>query len=826
MTQQFPIQEVIPELKRQFGAVNTLILQAPPGAGKSTILPLQLLNEAWLDNKKILMLEPRRLAAKAVASRMASLLDEQVGATVGYRIRFDNKVSANTRIEVLTEGILTRMLQNNNALDDVGLIIFDEFHERSLHADLALALCRETQQVLRDDLRILIMSATLDGDKLSVLLNNAPILTSTGRQFPIAYHYLHPDVNSPLHLQMARAINKAITEQSGDILAFLPGAAEIQRTQDTLELENIAVSIHPLYGDLPYNKQQEALLPHPSGKRKVVLATSIAETSLTIEGICIVVDSGYCRIPRFDPRSGLTRLVTVRVTQDMAAQRAGRAGRITAGVCYRLWHEAYQKNLQPHRTPEILEADMSPTVLELAQWGMQNVTTLAWLNPPPASAVSQAQQLLQGLGALDANKINKHGKELLRLSTHPRIAHLLLLAQEQGLTALATDVAAVLEERDPLPKDSGANITLRIEALRKWRSKQYVTADRAALERIERMANQWRKIFSVQADNSTPIDHEVGKLIAAGYPERIAKQREQTHRYRLSNGKLARINEYDSLNNELYLAIAHLDAGTNEGKIFLAAPLSEDDIIHLATEQKNISWDTQNGILVARTEKRIGDIILDSKPLTTISEEERIAVLCDAIRKEGLTLLNHTEQMLVWRARVTCVKQWQPNEEWPDLSDSNLLSTLEDWLRPYLSNVKKREDFYKLDLLAIFSGMLSYQQMQRLEQLAPAKINVPSGSVLALEYKEDGSSPVLAVRLQEMFGLLDTPAVDEGRVKVTLHLLSPGYKPVQVTQDLKSFWKNTYPEVRKEFRIRYPRHSWPEDPWTAEAVRGVKKRST
>lgn len=828
MTQHFPIQEVIPELKQRFSTTNTLILQAPPGAGKSTILPLQLLNEEWLGNKKILMLEPRRLAAKAVASRMASLLNEQVGTTVGYRIRFDNKVSTNTRIEVLTEGILTRMLQNNNALDDVGLIIFDEFHERSLHADLALALCRETQQVLRDDLRILIMSATLDGDKLSLLLSNAPVLTSMGRQYPITYRYLPTDTETPLHLQMAKAINKAMKEQEGDILAFLPGAAEIQRTQELLENNYAAassISIHPLYGDLPYNKQQEAILPHPQGIRKVVLATSIAETSLTIEGIRIVVDSGFSRIPRFDPKSGFTRLVTVRVTQDMAAQRAGRAGRMSAGVCYRLWSEGYQQHLQPHRTPEILEADMSPTIMELAQWGIQDVDTLAWLNPPPVSAVNQSQQLLQGIGALDNVKITQHGKELLRLPTHPRIAHLLLYARQQGLISLATDVAAVLEERDPLPRESGANLTLRIEALRKWRNRQYVNADRGVLERIEKLANQWRKIFSVQTDNTLPIDHEVGKLIAAGYPERIAKQREQIHRYRLSNGKVAKINEQDPLTHEQYLAVAHLDGGTNEGKIFLAAPLSTSDIVHLATEHKNISWDAQNGILVTRIEKRIGDIILESKPLTSITDEERITVLCDVIRKEGLTLLQHTEHVLAWKARLACIRLWMPDEEWPYISDSYLLSTVEDWLSPYLNNVKKREDFYKLDLQTIFSGLLSYQQMQRMEQIAPAKINVPSGSVLALEYKNDGSSPVLAVRLQEMFGLLDTPTVNNGKVKVTLHLLSPGYKPVQVTQDLKSFWKNTYPEVRKELKIRYPRHYWPEDPWTAEAVRGVKKKN-
>lgn len=824
MAEQFPIQEIIPDVKQKLSVCNTLILQAPPGAGKSTLLPLQLLNEPWLNNKKIVLLEPRRLAAKAVAGRMSSLLQEQVGTTVGYRIRFDNKTSKNTRIEVLTEGILTRMLQHDNTLEDVGLVIFDEFHERSLHADLALALCREIQQVLREDLRILIMSATLDGEKLSSLLGNAPIVTSQGRQYPVSFHYLNTDPNVPLQQQMTKAISKAISTETGDVLAFLPGAAEIQRTQELLEQEYFgSISIHPLFGDLPQQKQQEALLPHPHGKRKVVLATSIAETSLTIEGIRIVVDSGYCKLPRFDPKTGLTRLDTARVTKDMAAQRAGRAGRTAPGVCYRLWHEAQQQHLLAHRTPEILEADLASTIIELAQWGINDIQSLAWLNVPPTGAVNQAKELLHELGALKDSKITVHGKELLRFPTHPRIAHLLREGQLAGLTALATDIAAVLEERDPLPKESGANITLRIEVLRKWRNKEYVSADKNILERIERLASQWRKYFSVAVDNTAPVDQEVGRLIAAGYPERIAKQREQGHRYRLSNGKIAKINEHDPLSHEPYLAIAHMDAGTSEGKIFLAAPLNADDIYHLATEKKVVSWDAQNGILITRIEKRIGDIILESKPLNNIPEEERVKVLCEVVRKEGLEIFNHTAQAVNWRARLYSLKIWRPHDAWPDVTDAHLLSTLEEWLSPYLSTVKKREDFYKLDLYGILSALLTYQQTQQLDTLVPAKINVPSGSMIPLTYSEDGASPVLAVRLQEMFGLLDTPTVNQGRIKVLLHLLSPGYKPVQITQDLQSFWKNTYPEVRKELRIRYKRHHWPENPWTAEAVRGVKR---
>lgn len=824
MADQLPIIEIIPEIKKSLSLHNTMILQAPPGAGKSTILPLQLLDEKWLNGKKILMLEPRRLAARAVANRMSVLINEPVGTTVGYRIRFDNKVNRQTRIEVLTEGILTRMLQQDNTLDDVGLVIFDEFHERSLHADLALALCRELQQVLREDLRILIMSATLDGSTLSSLLGNAPVLTSAGRQYPIDLFYLPAENEIPLHAQMAKAIRKALASKEGDILAFLPGAAEIQRTAELLEQEFSDVSIHPLFGDLPLQKQQEAILPHPQGKRKVVLATSIAETSLTIEGIKIVIDSGYCKSPRFDPKTGLTRLDTIRVTQDMATQRAGRAGRLGPGICYRLWNESSHQHLLAHRSPEISEADLAPTLIELAQWGIEDVNKLTWLTSPPMAAVAQAKNLLEGLGALKENKITAHGKELLRLPTHPRIAHLLLEGQKNNLTALATDIAAILEERDPLPKEAGSNLTLRIEALRKWRNKEYVSAERNVLERIERMAAQWRRLVDVSVDNAAPIDQEVGKLLAAAYPERIAKQREQSHRYRLANGKIAKVNEHDPISHEPYLAVAHLDAGTTEGRIFLAAPLSPDDIYHLASEQKVISWDAQNGILIARTEKRIGDIILESKPLSVIPDEERKKVLCETVRKEGFNLFNQTETVIAWKARVQSISAWRKNEEWPDVSDQHLLDTAEDWLAPYLNTVKKREDFFKLDLYAILSGLFSWEQLQLLDKLAPAKIKVPSGSLIALNYQPDGASPVLAVRLQEVFGLVDTPTVNEGKIKVLLHLLSPGYKPVQITQDLKSFWKNTYPEVRKELKIRYKRHHWPEDPWTAEAVSGAKRR--
>jgi ATP-dependent helicase HrpB len=821
-----PILEILEDVKGALREQNTVILQAPPGAGKSTVLPIHLLDEPWLAGRKILMLQPRRLAARAVASRLATLLGEPLGATAGYRVRFEREVSSKTRIEVLTEGILTRLLQGDNTLEGVGLVIFDEFHERSLHADLALALCREVQQVLRDDLRILVMSATLDGEKLAPLLGGAPVLTSQGRQYPIRYQYLPQESDAPIPQRVARAVRKALAEQEGDILAFLPGAGEIGRTQQLLEESAANVRIHPLYGDLPPRQQQEAILPGPPGVRKVVLATSIAETSLTIEGIRVVVDSGFARSPRFDPRTGLTRLETLQVTGDAADQRAGRAGRLGPGVCYRLWREGAQAHLVPHRTPEILEADLAPTVLELSQWGVKDLRGLAWLTPPPAGAVAQARELLGQLGALDGDRITERGRAMLRLPTHPRLAHLLLEGRRMKLAALAADLAALLEERDPLPREAGADLTLRVEALRNWREGGRGAGDRASLERTERLASAWRRMLELRTDNTHPAPTQVGRLLAAAYPERVARKRENhLTQYRLANGRPVRLPDHDPLAHETWLAVAHLDAGNNEGKIYLAAPLNPDDLRDRMDRHEVVDWDAAKGILVARTETRLGDILVESTPLARIDDDRRRAVLCRAMRTEGLKVLPWTEGVAEWQARVLSLRTWRPDEPWPDVSDQHLLGTVEEWLGPYLDPaVRRREDFGKLNLGSILPGLLPWPLAGRLDELAPATLKVPSGSQIRLQYFPEGSDPVLAVRLQEMFGLLHTPTVNEGRTRVLLHLLSPGYRPVQVTQDLKSFWENTYQVVRKELRVRYPKHAWPEDPWTAEAVRGVKRK--
>lgn len=827
----FPINEIIPDLKVKLKNESVIILQAPPGAGKSTILPLEILNEKWLEGKKIIMLETRRLATRSVATRMASLLNESVGETIGYRIRFENKVSKNTKIEVVTEGILTRMLQNDNTLDSVGLIIFDEFHERSLNADLALALCYQVQQVLRNDLRILIMSATLDGVKLSSLLNNAPILTSEGRQYPVSIQYLNTDDKVYLHLRMANAIKKALRENKGDILAFLPGAGEILRTQEILEQENAEISVQPLYGDLSQQKQQEAILPNPNGRRKVVLATSIAETSLTIEGITVVIDSGYARSPRFDIQTGLTRLETIKVTKDAADQRSGRAGRLGPGTCYRLWSESSHIHLIPNRKPEILEADLAPLMLELSQWGIQNINELLWLTPPPQAAVSQAKELLNQLGALQNNKITARGKEMLQMPTHPRLAHMLIEAKvfqknkpKENFIALATDIAAILEERDPLQKESGADLSLRTELLRKHRTGERVNADRRVLDRIERLAQSWRKLLKIEMDNSAPNIFNIGKLLATAYPERIAKRIDKSLRYRLANGRIVKLNETDVLSQEEWLAVAHLDAGTNDGKIFLAAAFDSNDLYELAEERQTVSWDKERGMVIGAIEKRVGNLILETKAITKIDDAQRIQVICEMIRENGLKILNWNESQEDFQARVLSLRVWRPNENWPTISNEYLLDTLEEWLSPYLIKINKLSELQKLDFTQILHSILPWELSQKLDKLAPAKMEVPTGSMIKLKYFNDGSKIEMAVRLQEVFGMFETPTVNEGKNKILLHLLSPGYKPVQITQDLKSFWEKTYFEVRKQLLSRYPKHHWPENPLTAEAIRGPKRR--
>lgn len=818
-TSDLPIVEVFDDVKSNLQKQNTLVVNAPAGAGKSTLLPLILLNEAWLKGKKIIMLEPRRLAARTIAMRMADLLGEPVGKTVGYRVRFDNKVSAETKLEVVTEGILTRKLQYDNAVEDVGLVIFDEFHERSLFADTALALCREAQQVLRDDLRIMVMSATLNMQELTGMLD-APAVISKGRQYPVHIKYAGETDIMLLAEMTANVVRKALEETSGDILAFLPGEGEIKKCEELLRRGTKGIFVYPLYGMLPHGKQVAAIEPRKDGGRKVVLATSIAETSLTIQGISTVVDSGLGRTLKFDPRTGLSRLETVEITKDAADQRAGRAGRLGPGTCYRMWSNATQQRKQDHRVPEIEEADLAPLMLEMATWGVNNINSLTWLSPPPKAHVNQGNEVLHELEALEDGKITEHGREIHKLACHPRIAHMLIMAEEDENEALATDIAAVLEERDPLPRDAGIDINLRIEALRKQRKGNKLGNK---MKRIEKAASQYRKLLNVEVNNGHYDEFETGALLAYAYPERIACSRPGNNaQFQLSNGSLASAGHKDDLAYEEWLAVAHMHVRNHGGKIFLAAPLNPRDLAHRVKEREIIEWDSRNGELKASLDLRIGSIVLQSKPLRNPDPQIIEEALIKAIKKEGDKLLNFDKDVEQWQNRILSLRAWN-GEDWPDVSTPNLLKTCKEWLAPYLSSIKNDDGFARLNLLEILQNSLDYSLQQDLDKLAPQKIKVPSGSNIKLKYSPKGDAPILAVRLQECFGLEKTPSVNQGKNHVLMHLLSPGFKPVQVTSDLESFWSNAYFEVRKDMRARYPKHAWPKDPNNEQAVRGIKR---
>ena len=816
-----PICDVLNELQNSLAQNTTLILSAPPGAGKSTLVPLALLEETWLNNQKIIMLEPRRLAAKTVATRMAELLGEQVGETVGYRIRFESRVSSKTKIEVVTEGILTRMLQHDNSLEGVGIVIFDEFHERSIFADVALALCRDAQQVLREDLRILVMSATLNLEELKKLLQ-APVVESLGKQYPVDLIYTEqPDIFM-LAEAAAFTVNRALSEQKGDVLVFLPGEGEIRKCEEILQRTS-GIEIHPLYGNLPPHQQMAAIMPSKSGTRKVVIATSIAETSLTIEGIKVVVDSGYGRVQKFDARSGLSKLETIQISKDSADQRAGRAGRLSAGVCYRMWTKPMHAKLAEHRTPEIVEADLASFVLDMAVWGVQNINSLTWLTPPPLHHIVTAKELLEELNALENGKITEHGKKMHALPCHPRVAHMMLIALENDKVHLAADIAALLEERDPLGKESGMDINLRIEALRRERARKSVGRK---FSRIAKIAEQYRSMFKCDENNSPVDPYETGVLLVHAYPERIACARPGNNaQFQLSGGNLAQAHHHDDLAHEPWLAIANLDARDGMGKIFLASSLNPKDLMPLLKEKEIIQWNSKKGALVVVREMRLGSIVLKSTPLPKPDQEKIQQVICEAIKKDGAHLLDWNKEVTQFQNRILSLKKWNSEQEWPDVSTEYLLSIAEEWLMPYLVNIKSNDDLKKLNLHDILFHFLDYTKQQELNKMAPAKMEVPSGSHITLEYFASASAPVMAVRIQEVFGLAETPKVNNNKISLLMHLLSPAYKPVQITGDVKSFWENTYFEVRKELKPRYPKHAWPDDPWNHPAIRGTKKQN-
>ena len=817
-----PVAEIIPQVKGHFSSQNSLIIQAPPGAGKSTLLPLALLDEPWLAGKKIIMLEPRRLATKSIAQRMSDMIAEDLGKTVGYRIRFESAISRETRLEVITEGILTRMMHQDNALEEVGMIIFDEFHERNLFSEVALALAREIQQVLRPDLRILLMSATIDTEQLSQLLGSK-VIQSQGRQYPVEVNYLNEVDEYAIGEDTARQIIPLAKKHSGDFLVFLPGQGEIKKTEEILRRALPEDVIVPLFGQLSPSEQNRAILPHPSGKRKIVLSTDIAETSLTIEGVKVVVDSGFAKSNRFDARSGLSRLVLHRISKDSADQRSGRAGRLTAGHSYRLWTNATQAQLADYRTPELLEADLTSLVLEMKAWGKEDIRSMTWLTPPPAGTLALSEKVLEAIDAVEDGKLTEHGKEIHQLPVHPRIAHMLIYAKRMNQLALATDIAAVLEERDPLPADSGVDLNLRIDALRKFRDRG---VSMSRIKKIEKVAAQYRRLFNIQPENKPADPWATGLLLAYAYPERIAAARPGNNaQFQLSNGKIAQIGHRDDLAHESWLAVAHVDAREGMGKIWMAAPLNPKDLAPMLKTKEVLEWDRKKGGLITHSEIRIGAIILGTRPLQKFDKSLAKQAILEAIQEEGQFLLDWNEDVMQLIYRIQSLSKWNQTQNWPEWTVDHLCQTSHEWLEPYLENISKNEDFKKLDLSQILLHHLSFEQQQLLDTLAPDKINVPSGSQIKLEYKEDGATPLLSVRLQELFGLLETPKVNQGKVAVLIEMLSPGYKPVQLTQDLKSFWANGYFEVKKELKRRYPKHEWPDDPVSAEAVRGVKRKN-
>ena len=844
-----PILEALPELGTLLAGGRAVVLEAPPGAGKSTVVPLALLDAPWRGDGRIVMLEPRRIAARAVAQRMSDSLGERVGERVGYRTRLETRIGAATRIEVVTEGILTRMLQHDPALDGIACVIFDEFHERNLQGDLGLALALECRRHLRPDLRLLVMSATLDGGALARSMDDAAVVRAPGRMFDVeTVHVAAPATTagrSPAVAQpVVSLIQRALAAHGGDVLAFLPGAGEIRRVVESLAtvLPPDRYSLLPLYGDLSAEDQDAALRPDPRNRRKVVIATNIAETSLTIDGVRIVIDAGLERRQRFDPATGMSRLETVRISRASADQRRGRAGRTAPGVCYRLWSESVHASLLPQAPAEILETDLAPLALELACWGSLDPATLAWLDPPPPAPLAQARDLLQRLEALDgAGRVTTLGREMATLGMHPRLAHMVLRARGLGLglARLACEIAAVLSERDPVragPGPTDPDLRTRLDALHGRALPHGITADRAGLRRIERVVQQVERQLARSSRPNRDGTGQVaepdaaGLLLAFAYPDRIGRARAGTDgRYALSGGRGAVLPGPAALARSEYIVVAALDAGEREARIQLAAPLDpqrlEKHFADLIEDCTLVEWDPRSETVAARRLRRLGQLVLREEPLHRLGPAAIPAMLA-GVRSLGLRCLPWTRDLEQWRARVAFARANDPpgRERWPDVSDTALLETAEAWLAPWLEGITRRDQLGRIDLRAALHAMLDWNAQQRLDRLAPTHLGVPSGSRIAIDYSS--GTPTLAVRLQEVFGLAESPRIAEGRIPVTLELLSPARRPVQVTRDLESFWSRGYHEVRKELKGRYPKHYWPEDPRQAIATRRARPPGT
>jgi len=849
-----PIEEVLSDLKRLLTLRHEVVLQAPPGAGKTTLIPLALKDEPWLGGKKILMLEPRRLATRSAAYRMASLLNESPGQTVGYRMRLDTTVGKNTRIEVITEGILTRMLQHDPSLDDVGLVIFDEFHERNLESDLALGLCLKGRALFRNEadqsgnpLKILVMSATLESSKVAGLLQDAPIIQSQGKQYPVdvIYGRASQPRDSIVERTVATVVRALEDNTESSVLVFLPGQGEIRRVTESLatwisDRKIQDVRLNPLYGNLSIEDQQTAIAPLPgAGLRKVVIATNIAETSLTIEGIDIVIDSGLVREPVFDPATGMTRLQTRKISRASSIQRMGRAGRLRPGRCYRLWSEDQQQQLASHATPEILQADLAPLALQLMQWGVEDPAELDWLDAPPAGPWQQAIELLVNLGALvktqDRLVLTRHGKFMASLPTHPRLAHLLVCGASLGHADIAVSLASILSDRDPFGQEN-PDIAYRLAIL----SGESTCPDRHRgwTRRTQQLARQFNEQISrlkITADTSSASftrDQVTGYLLSCAYPDRIARSR-HSGGYQLANGRSANLVGNHILSKAKWLAVAEVGGSTRSkgDTIRSAAPLDPtlfgSLLNYLVVEQTVADWDKKTHRFVAENRKMIGALILERTKLDSVPIEARRQALIEHIRGQGLELLPWTPALRQWQSRVLLLRSLDNDrpmdEQWPDVSDSALLETLADWLGPYLDNITLLSHFKKIALGKVLNALLSWDKSRQLNALAPIRFEVPSGSNIAIDYTQ--SPPVLAVKLQEMFGCDETPSIARGKVHLMVHLLSPAGRPLQVTRDLAGFWRSSYHDVKRDMKGRYPKHPWPDDPLTAIPTNRTKSKN-
>jgi ATP-dependent helicase HrpB len=823
-----PIDAVIPDLLAALNDHPNAVLQAPPGAGKTTRVPLALLDQPWRVDGRIIMLEPRRLAARSAALRLAASLDENVGQRAGYRVRLDSRVSAATRIEVVTEGLFLRRLQADPGLDGVAAVLFDEIHERSLDGDLALAFCLQAQALLRPDLRLVAMSATLDAAPLARLMGDCPLLQSDGRLFPVETRHAEPPTGERLEDWTARTVRRLLAEEEGSILVFLPGGGEIRRVERQLAALRLPAGtvVTPLHGDLSLEAQEAAIRPAAPGQRKIVLATSIAETSLTIEGVRIVVDSGLSRLGRFDPRSGMGRLETVRVSRAAADQRRGRAGRLEPGLCVRLWSAESDRALPAFAPPEIQRADLAPLALELAAWGVDDAADLPWLDAPPAAGLSQARALLQQLGALDtAGRITPHGRAMTELGVHPRLAHMVLAGAARGLGRLASRLAALLSERDVL-RGPSRDIDLRTRLDLLTAPEGRFDIDRGSLHRIRELSRQIERQAAIPANTGIVDSADTGLLLALAYPDRIGQSRAgAVGQFRLANGRGAVVDQTDPLATAEYLVVADLDGQGSTARIFLAAPIAASDIAELFAEnirtETIVAWDGREEAVLARRRQRLFELTLKDEVIPKPPAELALTAMLGGIRTLGLTALPWTPDLESWRQRVAFLGRLS-GDTWPAMDEDSLLQTLESWLAPWLDGVTRRSHLDRINLSAALTGMLDWPARQTLERLVPTHLDVPSGSRIPVDYS--GEEPVLAVRLQEMFGLAETPRVADGRVPMLLHLLSPARRPVQVTRDLASFWANTYREVKKDLAGRYPKHYWPDNPLIAEPTARAKRR--